>query len=380
MSKDKNSNRNLSQMVSDLFVKSKGGNDLSSRIQRLREEIGKVTDSDDAIFGKLRGLLDSFHEIIPDEKQRYHAAIKALSTTSKLSQQEIVKAVNHQLEELRILEKSLLPTLPDWRSEIKSMEAKSKAIRDEIAKLRDKIVQMEKDDQEILKGMESKEKETEVIEKALKNLFSDMGSEIGAIKNKIEDFTAEKPAAQPTPVPAKAPAKKESSTEKAPAAAAAQPAAGESQKSGLPAQIKEVKEAAEIIIASNQPQEDSEWQKKCPMCGGRMNYHTVDKLWLCYSCAYEEASADGPGKSEAKNGTAAASKPAPSSDEIFGSPEPEEPASSSASGLYEESTTGSQNGQVWTKSKPCPACKKTMHWYPAAKAWRCPACYYERRI
>ena len=112
---EKNMNEILSQIVADLFVKSKGGEELSSEIHRLRDEIKKVIESEDAIFGKFRGLLESFREIIPEEKQRYNAAIKALSTTSKLSRQEIVKAVNNQLEELKILEKGLMPALPGAR-------------------------------------------------------------------------------------------------------------------------------------------------------------------------------------------------------------------------------------------------------------------------
>lgn len=72
----------------------------------------KVIEGENTIFGKFRELVESFEEIIPEENQRYHAAIKALSTTSKLSRQEIVKAVNIQLEELKPLEKSLMSALP----------------------------------------------------------------------------------------------------------------------------------------------------------------------------------------------------------------------------------------------------------------------------
>ena len=129
----------LSQIVADIFAKSKGGKELSSEIPRLRDEIKKVIESEDTIFGKFLGLLESFKEVIPEETQRYNAAIKALSTTAKLSRQDIVKAVNNQLEELKILEKGLLGTPSGWRDELKAMEAKSQETRGEISKLREII-------------------------------------------------------------------------------------------------------------------------------------------------------------------------------------------------------------------------------------------------
>src|SRR5512137_2498020 len=128
-------NETLSNIVADLFARSQGSEEIASHINRLRAELNKGTERGEAIYGKFRGLLESFRDVIPDEKQRYHAAIKALSTTSMLSQQEIVKAVGSQLEELKILEKSLMPALPNWRDELKIMEARSKEIKAEIAKL-----------------------------------------------------------------------------------------------------------------------------------------------------------------------------------------------------------------------------------------------------
>ncbi len=164
---EKNRSEILSRILADLFVKSKEGEGLSSKIHHLRDEIKKVIASEDTIFGKFRGLVESFREIIPEEKQRYHAAIQALSTTSKLSQQEIVKAVNDQLEELKILEKGLMPALPGWRDEFKVMEAKSREMQDEISKLREKIGQLESEEKGILNGMAAREKEMELVEKAV---------------------------------------------------------------------------------------------------------------------------------------------------------------------------------------------------------------------
>jgi ribosomal protein L37AE/L43A len=349
--------KNLSRMVADLFVKSKDGEDLSSKIDRLRKEIIKAIDNESALFGKFRGLLDSFREIIPDEKQRYHAAIKALSTTSKLNQQEIVKAVNGQLEELKILEKGLMPAIPVWREDLKVMEAKAKDVSGEIAKLRDKIALLEGEEEGIRTGMAAREKELVLIEKSMKELFTDLGAEIASIKNKVEEFTAESAPVQPL-----------------------------AQKPAIPSPIidfpdeKEAVDKQKIEILETSAPQDTEFQKTCPMCGGRMNLHASDKLWMCYTCAYEESeTGDVQGRREEKSERTNApvsepisEPPAPfvvpladlSSDEYGGSKKESSPAKSQPS----------------TKTKPCPSCRKKMYWYPEENAWRCPSCLYETRI
>ena len=279
---EKNRSEILSRILADLFVKSKEGEGLSSKIQHLRDEIKKVIESEDTIFGKFRGLVESFREIIPDEKQRYHAAIQALSTTSKLSQQEIVKAVNDQLEELKILEKGLMPALPGWRDEFKVMEARSREMRDEISRLREKIGQLEREEKGILTDMASREKEMELVEKAVGELFTDLGAEITSIKKKVEEFTAESAASQPIP------------------------AREAINKSDIFPEGKGGGERKSEIPGSPAPQ-DGEWQRKCPMCGGRMDFYAQEEMWQCYSCAYEERKeevGDGEEKSEPANAPA----------------------------------------------------------------------------
>ncbi|HEY9247161.1 MAG TPA: hypothetical protein VIO11_09970, partial [Candidatus Methanoperedens sp.] len=192
-------NEILPRIVADLFEKSKGGEDLSSTIHRLRDEIKKVIESEDTIFGKFRKLVESFREIIPEEKQRYNAAIQALSTTAKVSRQDIVKAVINQLEELKILEKGLLGTPSGWCDELKVMEAKSREMRDEISKLRERIGRLESEEKEILKGMAAREKEMGFVEKAVGELFTDIAAEITYINNKVQEFTAENAVSKPSP-------------------------------------------------------------------------------------------------------------------------------------------------------------------------------------
>ena len=104
----------------------------------------------------------------------------------------------------------------------------------------------------------------------------------------------------------------------------------------------------------------SEWQKKCPMCGGRMDLQMNGEMWICFSCAYEET---GQGKNGGKSEHAA-------------------PLASLSSDEDQESKKGSSlsKNQPPAKTKPCPACGKKMSFHESEKAWRCPHCEYERRI
>jgi ribosomal protein S27AE len=419
---EKNRNEILSRIVADLFEKSKGAEELSSKIHRLRDEIKKVIEGEDTIFGKIRGLVESFREMIPEEKQRYNAAIKALSTTSKLGRQEIVKAVNAQHEELKILEKVLLGTAPGWRDELKVMEAKSREMRDEISKLREILGRLEIEEKEILNGMTAREQEMTLVEKAVGELFTDIGAEITTIKKKVEEFTAESAASQPSPsgdsIKSEIPSlDKEGGVQKSEISAPPAPQAAQdtNQQKKCPmcggqmndygekwqcysCAYEELKmekgggEQKSEIRESSAPQEpqDTNQQKKCPMCGGQMSDYGVK--WQCYSCAYEESKGGNvPDKSEEQSEQRNAPEPAPASDSIFDLDiptlssreyrEPKEPIQ----GSIQEPIKGSIRGPLphkkpSPKKKTCPACGKKMNWYPEEKAWRCSFCEYERRI
>ena len=356
--KEKNMNEFLSRIAADLYVKSKGGEELSFKIHRLRDEIKKVIESEDTIFGKFRELVESLEEIIPEENQRYNAAIKALSATSKLSRQEIVKAVNNQLKELKILEKGLMPTHTGWRDELKVMETKTREMRDEIAKLREKIGRLESEEKGILTAMAAREKEMGLVEKAVGALFTDIGEEITYIKNKVEEYTAERAVVQVI-------------------------AHGDSIISDIPGEKKEGGQQKIEIQGSSAPH-DTEWEKKCPMCGGRMNFHSNNKMWLCYVCAYEEFEKDEvQGKGEEKSELTNAPKPTQASEPISDpSPPPDVPLAPLFPDEFQKSKKGSSpsNNQPSGKKKACPVCRKKMDWYEIEKTWRCPFCDYERSI
>ena len=394
---EKNRNEVLSRIVADLAATSLGGEDLSTKIHRLRDEIKKVIESEETIFGKLRGLVESFRDILPEEKKRYQAAVKALSATAKLSQQEVVNAVNSQVSELKILEKSLMSALPGWRDELKAMDAKSQEIKAEIAKLREAIVKLENEEKAHHGGKAAREKEIELVETAIRELFATMGAEITSVKNKVEEFTVERADSQPI-------------------------WPGDVPKSDIPAAGKDGGGQRNEVPETSAPQ-DSKFQKKCPMCGGKMSFYGNENKWMCYTCAFEEGEK---AVNEKKNEILEIS--APLDPELlkkcpacggqlnFYSSENkwmcytcayEESTKSENQGAGEENTPkppsasksiavpvadmipdedpeskrdSSQSNKPSSRKKPCPVCHRKMNFYPMDKAWRCGYCHYERRI
>jgi ribosomal protein L37AE/L43A len=407
-----NMNNILPRIVADLFEKSRGGEELSSKIHRLRDEIKKIIEREDTIFGKFQRLVESFRDIIPEEKQRYSAAIQALSTTAKVSRQDIVKAVTNQLEELKILEKSLLGTHSDWRDELKVMEAKSRAMRDEISKLQEKIERLESEEKEIIKGVAAREKEMAFVEKAVGELFTDIATEITYINKKVQELTTESAVSEPIPprdliksdIPTE---EKESGEQKSEIRESSVSQNTERQKKcpmcGGPMnfhineqmwkcyscayeEFKEEKGSGEQASEIREPSvpQDTEWQKKCPMCGGRMNFHINEQTWICYSCAYQESKeGEVQDKSEKKREDTNAPKPTPPAEPTF-YPSQHFVASMASSHSNEDQESKEEssppNNHSSTKKKTCPVCHKKMQWHKMEKAWRCPFCDYERRI
>lgn len=356
--------KDLTKIVSDLFARTADNRDLSSRVRQLGDEIRSVVQNEQTTLGKFRVLLESFREIIPDEKQRYQAALKALSTTSKLSRQEIIKAISSQREELVKLEKNLAPAQNSWRSEVKSMESRSQELKGEIAKLRDRITQLEIEEKAVRSSIAAREKDLGLAEKSVTELFATIGAEIASLNKKVEEFTAESAPPPPPPPPVKP----------APQKAPLKPAEP----------IKNKKEAEQKVELKAEPApKDSKFERKCPMCGGRFNLLEFENMWQCFTCGYEEPQADAPqGTGGEKGGRMSATAPAQTGGPIF------DPAAFKAKrGTFEaeesdepKRDSASTDRQLPSKSKDCPVCGKTMYWYPDEKAWRCPTCMYERRI
>lgn len=410
---EKNRNEILSRIAADLFVQSKSGEELSSKIHRLRDELKKVIESGDTIFGKFLGLVGSFREIIPDEKQRYHAAIKALSTTSKVSTQDIVTAVNNQLEELKIIEKVLFSAPSLGRDDLKVMEAKSRELREEISKLREKIGQLESEEKEILNSMGTREKDLEFVSKAVGELFKEITAEITYINKKVAEVSSQSTASQPIlprdSVKIEIPVQEKGGSEQK--SEILEPSApkdmelqkrcpmcggrmdlsiGERKWRCYSCGYEELKkeemgrsEQKNEISEPSAPQE-TEWQRKCPMCGGRMDFYMDEKRWICFSCAFEEPKeGDVQDKNEVKIELEDEPEPTSASEPISKpSPSIAVPVADMPFNAYQEPKKRSSppHSQASSKKKTCPACRKRMSWHEEEKVWRCSFCGYERSI
>jgi ribosomal protein L37AE/L43A/predicted nucleic acid-binding Zn-ribbon protein len=364
--------KNLSQIITEIFAKPMESKELSLQIQHLGDEIRKVMHSEDTVFGKFRGLLESFRTVIPDEKQRHQAALQALSTTSKLSRQEIIKAINGQLEELKIVETGLMSPQSGWRDGLKSMGSRSQQLKGEIAQLRERLTQLESEEKAVQAHMSAREKDLDLAEKTVKELFANIVAEISALNKKVEEWTADAPVAQPSPPAPTPPAVQ-------PTPPAAQPGPKkEPEKGDVPGKRKDSEQKAEI--KTSPPQQDTRFQRKCPMCGGPYHLLELEKIWQCFTCAYEEPATDAvQGTSEEKSEPidAPAETPGPTDEAATFDVEPLASMVNEPAGLKKgPSQSGSQTG---ANKKSCPVCYKKMIWYPGEKVWRCPSGHHERR-
>ncbi len=137
-------------------------------------------------------------------------------------------------------------------------------------------------------------------------------------------------------------------------------------------------------ISEPSAQQETEWQKKCPMCGGRMDFYMDEKKWICFSCAFEEPKeGDVQDKNEVKIELEDEPEPTQASGPISKpSPSIAVPVADMPFNEYQEPKKRSSptHSQASSKKKTCPACRKRMSWHEEEKAWRCSFCGYERSI
>ncbi len=264
-------------LLSDLLARAKEREGLD--LVLLRDEIRKKIEAGDKTLEKFLELVESFREVLPKEKQRYNVAIRALYTTSRISRQGILESTDNQLEELRKREEEALSALTGFRDELNDMDSRLRETKSELAKLREKIADLEKEEQEILGVMAARERERKVVEEAVRKVFTDIAAEISGIKKKIEEFTGEKVSPQPIAPPDFIESDKHEKEEGG---------AEEAGKIGeTPAGAEE-----EVIIEATYGTQETEWLKKCPMCGGQINFLVNEAKWMCYSCGHEEVARD----------------------------------------------------------------------------------------
>ncbi len=352
---DSSGKSDLKEVLSGLVAKAMAGEKLDAG--RLRDEIRKEIGSGRTIHTFL-GLLESFADIIPEERQRYNAAVRALSATSGLGLQDILAASKDELEKLQLLEKEALSALPGFREELAGMESRTQEIRDEILKLREKLAEFEKKEREVLGKIAGKEKEMKAVEGAIGRIFRDIGTELTGVRDKIEEFTTGKAPDRPRP-PVAAPEGLVVEEEEGPA---------REEEAG------EEKGPEEKFAAEKTPPQESEYQKKCPMCGGQIHFIIREAKWMCYTCGYEE-SAEG----RTAGAEAAANAVSPASESFAGDAGgPEEKVTPVAA--VPEPPSRAAKAAPAGKKKVCPACGKQMEWHEAIKSWKCPACGYRRMV
>jgi ribosomal protein L37AE/L43A len=288
-----------------------GGEERSAKIHRLREEIGRVIEREYALFGKYREFAASFEAVIPDEKLRHDAVLQALSTTLKLGRQEIVEAFERQQEELAILEKAVGELFADKGA--KTFDGKQ--------------------------GVEGQRTESPAPERTASNKDCPMCGERMTFDRKEHRWQCYSCSYEELP------------------------------------EERAVVEQKQEDPGSPPAPPETEWQKKCPMCGGQMNYHVQDGQWLCYTCAHEELPAAAvQGKSEGKREQTGIPRPAASPS--FAVP--------LAAMVTDESRrpkkgTALSSGQLANRKKTCPVCHKKMDWHPLEKLWKCFFCDHKTR-
>ena len=368
--------KNFSQIFTELYARPVEGEDLYFRIRNVGEEIRKMVQSGETMSGRFQGLLESFRGIIPDEQQRYQAALKALSTTSKLGRQEVINAMNSQFEELKVLERGLMPSHAGWDGELQAMETRSQMLKGEMANLRARIAQLESEEQLIQAGIAVRGKYLALVEKTVKELFANIGAEIAALNKKVEELPAEASAAQPG----------SSTAPQTPPAQQPNPRAEETipqkvpVKSDVPGKQKEGGEQKVEIKAEPVPV-DSKFQRKCPQCGGPFHLLELENIWQCFTCGHEEPSTGAvqgtsEEKSEPMDALTPAETPGLTEEAASSSIEPASMVIEPAGSKKGPSRSGSQPG---ANKKSCPVCYKKMIWYPGEKIWRCPSGHHERR-
>lgn len=355
--------------ILDLLARAKDGELLDLAL--LGDEIRKGLDSGDKTFSIFNDLVESLQDIIPKEKQRYNAALKALSKTSGLNRQHILESAESRIGELKDIEGLVFSAMAGFSDALHALAARSKLIRSEIAELRKKISDLEKEEQETLSSLARRERENKAAEQAVRKVFSDVGAEITEISNKIVQFSAEAAPTQPIKPPA-----------------SVEPAEREDAEADVELEESPAEEPAA-------PQ-DTKWIKKCPLCGGQMNFHSSESLWMCYTCGNEEPEKNaGSGAGGPAAAAAAANPPEPAPPDESAAeldpapaakppvpPEPAPPAKPAPAPKNKPTPAAAQPSGKQSfpgKKKACPVCRKQMNMHEEENTWKCPFCNYQRR-
>ncbi|GAB4482988.1 MAG: hypothetical protein OHK006_02710 [Thermodesulfovibrionales bacterium] len=234
-------------------------------IVRLRSEVRSEIGAGDRTLGQFLKLLESFQEIIPNERQRYSAALKALSATSGLGLKDLIDAVDAQLSQLKKVEGSVVSFMKEYSDELREMDSRLGSIRAEAAELRERLQELTKEEKELIGVMAAQVKMRKGVEQTAGKVLAEIGAELAGIRNKAEMYSSESaPAAEP-------------------------PAPAESETVGVPEDIVPEESSGMSEFDQMLAPRGEDHLKKCPMCEGPLNFYADTATWICYTCGHEVA-------------------------------------------------------------------------------------------
>ena len=171
------------------------------------------------------------------------------------------------------------------------MDSRLQKTKSELTELREKIAALEKEEHEIIGNIADRQSEKKEVEEAVKKVFADITEEISTVKKKIEGYTAEKGSPQSTAEPDSIESHMHEEAEKRSPQPIAESDFIESYKheeDEYRAEKEERDAEEEVKKEERSVTQETEWVKKCPMCGGQLNFLIEDAKWMCYTCGHEE--------------------------------------------------------------------------------------------
>jgi hypothetical protein len=212
--------------------------------------------------------------------------------------EDVLKAVDEQVEELHNQRKNMAASVAEQKSLVKLKQKKAQELRSQINLLSDSIKRLEQEEKDILISVATGETEIKMIEERLDAVIHLLRKEIEDIKGRLTSNLA-KPAPEPEagPKPGK-PVKKASVKEEEEALTDAE----EEEERPRRKRAREEEEEEENGVTSpldsalESPMEEetpSDKQKKarqkpCPVCSNQMDWYSYDKKWKCFVCGHEE--------------------------------------------------------------------------------------------
>lgn len=126
--------------------------------------------------------------MIPDEKQRYEAAIGALGKTSGTSKEELIHALEAKVEALKAEGEEFSALLDDKHAAIQGFTSQAQEIDNKIKKLDEERKRLLEEKNGIISNQEELQKKASKAELDFGNAIKKVQEEIQSAKTKIIDF------------------------------------------------------------------------------------------------------------------------------------------------------------------------------------------------